>query len=158
MAEEPSDNVEMEDDAEESPDAAEASQDAPGWSGAAFRAAGFWALLLVALIGGVAIGIFAVPGRLVPGSQDYRDLTASDALIEELSVDAVAREAIIATVTDELTTAAADADLMLEMENITPALFFTVHVLDLENCAEFVGFEAGGVVQSIRVSEIHPCF
>ena len=124
---------------------------------------GFWALigglLLLALAGGVALGVYVIPAGILPGDDDYQSaLDVANQRLDEL--DAIA--GVQAQLEGSISTTIAEADAQtedvdLELANTLPALIYTVSASNVGTCADYVGFDVNGTLRSFRMAEPYPC-
>ena len=119
------------------------------WTRYAVRSAGFWLALGAVLIGGIVLGAYVIPSGVLPGTSDQ-------AIVHLATI----REEVIDRTNQ---TSADNSDVNLAVENELPALVYTVRVTGdadttlEESCADFLGYERGGEVLILRLTEPYFC-
>ena len=124
---------------------------------------GFWAtiaaVILLAIVGGIALGVYVIPAGSLPGDEDYQaQLERAYSELDQLDAQTRAQANLEASVSQTLATASSETeDTDLVLQNAAPALVYTVYATEMSSCADFVGIEVGGQVRSFSLSEPYPC-
>lgn len=134
-----------------------------GWESAT-GGARFWLVILALLLVGVALGVYAVPRGILPGTFDaHVGRRAHNGVAEleaELSAlrESTAIERMLKTGVEEgLAQANADGGAELVIHEMSPAYFYTVRDTTSELCVNLLTFENEGDVQTVTVADEHPC-
>jgi hypothetical protein len=129
-----------------------------GWGHDAVRALRFWLLLaivlMVGMVGGTALGIYAVPAGNLPGDPNFEaDLAAANVRLTELEETAAEHDAIVSALDETI----ALADINLEIHNTSSALLYTLRATEEGGCADFLGFTQEGEFMTLQLSQVYPC-
>jgi hypothetical protein len=115
------------------------------------RGVGFWlslvGVLVLGLVGGVALSTYLVPTGLLPGDPHL-----------PAEVVATERADLEAEITLGIEEADAESDdFELAMEDIIPALIYTVREPNLNTCVDYIGFDAEGLLRTVRMTAVYDC-
>lgn len=117
------------------------------------------ALLLLALLVGVALGIYAVPAGILPGDPDHEAALAAAnqrlSSVEDILNDEVILELSIDQAISRANAESEDVDMALA--RMLPARVYTIRSDSLGTCADYVGFDIEGTLRSFRLAEPYAC-
>lgn len=124
-----------------------------GWEGAT-SSARFWLAMLALLLVGVALGVYAMPRGVLPGTSTGQ---AEQSALKRLEESTAQERMLRTSVQEELAQANAEGAAELRIEEMSPAYFYTVRDSDSERCVNLLTFENEGQPQTVTLAPEHPC-
>jgi len=135
-----------------------------GWEGAP-KAGRFWLFVLLVLLLGVALGFYALPDGILPGtSGSPAELTAAQGRIDRLEAEVSALEANAAqelmlrtTVEENVEKTNAQVGANAAIDDMSVAVIYTLREPKSETCVDFLTFEMAGDVYTLVLSDSRGC-
>jgi hypothetical protein len=128
------------------------------------KAGRFWLFVLLVLLIGVALGFYALPEGILPGTSNSAELTAAQSRIDRLEAEVSALEASTAqelmlrtTVEEYVEKTNAEVGADAAIADMSVAVIYTLREPKSQTCVDFLTFEVAGDVHTLVLSEMHGC-